>query len=348
MTFRAAFAAAALGAACGAAPAAAQTSPNDTPREKLAQTTMKFLDVSVDPRAAALGDAVTAVEGLNSGLFYNPASMARQQNVATLVTAQSQWIFGIDYNTAALSLAPAAGRFGVVGVSLQHVDYGDDFIETIRSNTEQGFTELGTFRPTAYSVGVGYANAFTEAFSVGGHVKYASLNFGSPVRETTSEGSLARDEVEEGTVAYDIGMMYRTGFKGLVFAVSARNFSSDVNFSNESAPLPMTLRLGLAMNLAELARLNPEMHRLQVSVDAVTPRDNIEQVRAGLEYSFRDMLFLRAGGSTAHNSEQGFSAGFGVQKRVRSVGIGADYAYTDFRTLNDFGRVHRVALRFAF
>jgi len=346
--FRAATVLALAGAMGTPAVRAQTTSLNDIPREKLAQTTMKFLALSMDPRAAALGDAVTAVEGMPTALFYNPASMARQENKATVSAAQTQWIFDFTHNAAAASFAPAEGRYGVVGVSLQHVDYGDDFIETIRSSNAQGYDELGTYRPTAYAVGVGYAKALTDRFSIGGHVKYASLDLGSPVESRSSDGSLNRVEAKEGTVAYDFGMLYRTGYKSLNFAVSARNFSPEVTFVRESAQLPLALRIGVAMDLVNLTSLNSATHQLNASVDALNSRDYPEQIKVGVEYGFMNTFFLR-GGAVTRGGEQSLSGGFGIQKVMRSgLGFGADYAYTDMGALNTFGRVHRLGLRFSF
>ena len=323
------------------------TTPNDTPREKLAQTTMKFLAVSLDPRAAALGDAVTAVEGMPTAMFYNPASMARQQNMTSVNVAQTQWVFNFTHNAAAVSFAPKTGRYGVVGLSLQHVDYGDDFVETIRSNNAQGYDELGTYHPTAFAVGAGYAKALTDRFSVGAHVKYASVDLGNPVESRSNDGSLTRVEAKEGTFAYDFGMLYRTGYKSLNFAVSARNFSPEITYVRESAQLPLALRIGVSMNLADLTRLDATTHQLNATVDALNSRDYPEQIKAGLEYGFMNTFFLR-GGAVTRGGEQSLSAGFGVQRQVRGVGFGADYAYTDMGLLNNFGRVHRLGLRFSF
>ncbi|MEL7361314.1 MAG: DUF3308 domain-containing protein, partial [Bacteroidota bacterium] len=59
----------------GTAPTA--EAQNDIERDKLAQTGMKFLSISADPRAAAMGSAATAREGGSAMLFYNPAGMVR-------------------------------------------------------------------------------------------------------------------------------------------------------------------------------------------------------------------------------------------------------------------------------
>ncbi len=319
--------------------------PVGAQQDKRAQTGMKFLSTSIDARAASLGNAVTAVDGMYASLFYNPAGMASQQNFVTAGAAQVQFIADIDYNIAGVSFAPQGGRFGVIGLSLMHVDYGT-FEETIRANNDDGFVDLGTFSPSAYAIGVGYARALTDRFSIGGHVKYASLDLGAPVDERGADGSLVRADAQEGVMAYDFGMLYKTGFRSLNFAVTARNFSPEVTFVEESFQLPLELRIGFAMNLMDLTNFNRDVHSLLFVVDTSKPRDFAEQINVGGEYGFMNTLFLRAG-YTQPADEQGVSLGVGVQQQVRGVGFGADYAYTDFGVFNQFGRVHRLALRFS-
>ena len=315
-------------------------------RKKLAQTTMKFLSVSVDPRAASLGDAVTAVEGLPTTLFYNPAGMARQEAGVQLGLAQTQFIGDVDHNIAAATFAPSSGRYGVFGLSLQHVNYGEQ-IETIRANNAQGYDELGTFRPMAYAVGAGYAKALSDRFSVGGQVRYASMDLGNPVKSRSTNGEIVTDDATEGTLVYDFGMLYKTGFYGLNFAVAARNFASQVAFATENNRLPLTLNIGVAVDAARAARLDPAVHSLTLAVDNNLAQDYDEQVRVGAEYGFMNTLFFRAG-YVAPTDEKGISLGLGVQRTLYGVGLGLDYAYTDFGDFNQFGRVHRAAVRFSF
>ena len=87
--------------------------------------------------------------------------LATQQNFVTAGASQVQFIADIDYNIAGMSFAPRGGRYGVIGISLLHVDYGA-MQETIRANNDDGFVDLGTFSPSAYAIGVGYARALTD------------------------------------------------------------------------------------------------------------------------------------------------------------------------------------------
>ncbi len=317
-----------------AAPAAGQ-------QQKLAQTGMKFLNASLDPRAAALGDAVTASDGGSEMLFYNPAGMASQSTFLQTSFGQLDWIADIMYNQASLSLAPAGGRFGVVGFTVLAVDYGD-LQGTIRADNDSGYLDTEIFSPTAVAFGVGYARALTDRFSVGAHVKRVTQDLGPAAQDFDEAGGLVFADNRKSVTAFDFGVLYRTGFESLTFAFSARNFSQEIKYVDESFQLPLTLKIGLRMNVFDLTSMGAAgTHRLNVSVDAENPRDFSEQIKVGAEYVFLDSFALR-GGYVFPTDEQGINLGAGFFRTVGGVGVGADYAYTDFGI---FQSVHRVALR---
>lgn len=313
-----------------------------TDRDKLAQTAMKFLAISADPRAAAMGNAMTSLSGGSDALFYNPAALAWQTEDTDVSLANTQWIASTDYNHAALSFR--AGGAGVMGVSLAFADYGD-LRRTVFDNSEQGYRDEGTFSPNAFVVGAGYARAFSDKFSAGGQIKYARQDFdAAPTRYDEETGELVFTDVAEGVLAYDFGVFYKTGFESLNFALSARNFSREVTFEDEGAQLPLTLNIGLSMDVLDLTPMAGSQHSLLLAVDAENPRDFSEQVKVGAEYTFAETLSLRAGYITP-TDEQGISLGAGVKQSVGGLGIGADYAYTDFGV---FDAVHRIAVHLSF
>lgn len=315
---------------------------DDFPTTKLAQTGMKFLSVSTDPRFAAMSDAATALESNSISMFYNPAGMARQSTFLDLSVAQVAWIADISYNRASLSLRPAGGTYGVIGFTLLAIDYGD-FMGTVRDpSSPDGYVDTGNFSPNALSVGIGYAKEITDRFSVGGHVKYNHQDLGVS-NMSRSGSSFITSENTIGVIAYDFGMLYRTGFRSLNFAVTARNFAPEIRYEQESFQLPLALRIGVSMDVLDMTQMNPDLHSFVLAIDAEHPRDYPEQIKMGGEYTFMDMLSLR-GGYTFPTDEQGFSLGVGVKQTVGGLRIGADYAYTDYGVFNNFNRVHRLAL----
>ena len=286
---------------------------------------------------------MTAVEGGAALLFYNPAGMAWMEGATDVSLSQTGWIADINYNHGAIAFRPAGGRYGVIGATLTAVDYGD-LQETIRADNEQGFLDVGTFSPTAFAVGLGYARTVTDRFSVGGQVKYATQDLGDAIAEANEDGTYARTPIDEGTLAYDFGVLYKTGFKSLNFAVAARNFAPDLTYAEESFQTPLALQIGVSMDVVDLTSLDPSVHSLVVNADAANPRDFSEQIKVGGEYQFMQTLSLRAG-YTFPTDEEGVSLGAGVQQQLSGVGFGADYSYTDFGV---FSGVHRIAVRFSF
>ncbi len=312
-------------------------------QRKRGQTTMKFLSAPLGARATGMGDAMTAVEDRSLSIFYNPANSAFQTSLFDVSIGNVSWIADIDYQYAALTFAPKNGLYGVIGLSFMGVDYGD-LTETIRDNSDLGYEVLGTYNPNAIAFGISYSRAISSQFSVGANVRYVDINLSNaPIG--LNEGSLVRQQFDLQTYAVDFGVLYKTGFESLNFAMSVRNYSNEVTYIQDTQELPLTFRIGLAMNVLDLTSINPEMHKLLVSIDANRPRDYFEQLMIGAEYGFMDRLFLR-GGYVFPTDEQGISMGVGVNLPfARRYGIRADYSHTAFGVFNS---VNRLSVQLSF
>lgn len=319
-------------------------------QQKLAQTGMKFLNVSLDARASAFGDAVTSLDYNSNAMFYNPAGMARLNNFASVSLGQTQFIADINYYYASAAFAPFDGDYGIIGISFVSVDYGD-FMGTIRYNNEQGFLDVGIFSPTAIAIGLGYAKALSEKFAVGGNIKYVRQSLGTGVTGDVvvdpGTASFVRGKTEENkldVLAFDFGVIYKTGYKNLNIGMSVRNFAREVKYKQEGFQLPLIFQIGASFNFADILDVDKEMHSLLLSVDANHPRDYREQIIVGAEYTFMSLISLRAGYSTP-NDERNFSAGVGLKKNIEGLDLGVDYSYTPFGIFND---VHRISVNFAY
>jgi len=319
-------------------------------QQKLAQTGMKFLNMSVDARVSAFGDAVTSLENNSVSMFYNPASMARLEHLTDVTLGSTKFIADINYYHAAVAIAPFDGDYGVIGFSLVSVDYGE-FLGTVRADNEQGFIDIGTYSPTAFAFGVGYAKALSEKISVGGNVKYVRQDLGTsvinvvnfdPVSNTFQ--SMVSEKNALDVLAFDFGVLYRTGFESLNIGMSVRNFAREVKYKQEGFQLPIIFQIGASFNFADIMDVDKDEHSFLLTVDANHPRDYPEQINVGVEYTFMNILSLR-GGYSAPNDERGFSTGVGLKKDFGGVNLGVDYAYTPFGVFNS---VHRLSLNFAF
>lgn len=319
---------------------------NDVPRERRAQTGMKFLEVSLGARASAMADAVTAGEqsGVMS-MFYNPSHLGRMESDVSASVGRVQWIMDINYNYGAIGYRPANGQYGVVGLAVRSLDYGT-FTETIRFDNEQGYRELGTYSPSATAVTLGYSRVISDRFVIGGNAKYAYQDLSNPVMSLGDgeNGGMERQSFSQGTLAWDFGLSYRTGFRGVRFAMDVRNLATEVTYAEESFELPLTFRIGLSAEVLELAAMPSEVHDIRFSIDGERPRDFSENVRAGLEYEFANTLALRAGYALP-SDERSLSLGGGVQTDLGGVDLGADYSYT---SMGLFDQVHRIGIQFGY
>ncbi|HTY39347.1 MAG TPA: PorV/PorQ family protein [Bacteroidota bacterium] len=310
---------------------------------KLAQTGLKFLSVGVSARQGALADAFTADEGNSVSMFYNPAGMARLDGTADVSLGSVNWIADIKHY--GLSAAVNTGDAGVIGISFQYADYGT-VDATILANNSQGYLDVGTIHPNAFAAGLGYARALTDKFSIGGIVKYVKQDLGDGITQASYTGTAGSYTGATATsdnknaldvVAFDFGILYRTGFKSLTLGMAVRNFSREVKYQKESFQLPLSFRIGASMNMFDLMGFDKEKQSLLVTVDAEHPRDFPEQVKVGLEYVFMDVVSARVG-YVGPADEHSLSYGVGLQYKFFSF----DYAYTPFGIFN---QVQRFSVR---
>lgn len=319
-------------------------------RQKLAQTGMKFLNVSLDARISAFGDAATSLENNSSSMFYNPAGMARFEGIADVSLGTTKFIADINYYNASVAFAPFGGDYGVFGLNFVSVDYGD-FYGTVRADNEQGFLDIGTFSPTAIAFGLGYAKALSEKFAIGGNVKYVRQSLGTsvvsnlvidPVTNSYAGGTTQDNKLD--VLAFDFGVIYKTGFKSLNIGMSIRNFSREVKYKEEGFQLPLIFQIGTSFNFSDLLELDKNEHSILFTADANHPRDYPEQILLGIEYTFMNLISLRGGYSTP-NDERDITAGVGLKQNIEGLNLGVDYSYTNFGV---FKSVHRITINFAY
>ncbi len=319
---------------------------NASGQQKLAQTGMKFLTVGTDARAVGLGEALTSVEGDASAMFFNPATMSRLSSPVSIALSDAKYIADINHYGGAVAIAPSGGDWGVFGLALHYVDYGTFDGTIVDPSSSEGYQETGPFRPSGLSLGLSYARALNDKFSVGGTAKYVRQSLGIAVT-AIDPGTGARTQSSNSVdvMAFDFGILYRTGFKSLNFGMVVQNFSREVEYEKEPFQLPLTFKLGISMNVFDLSHMEHSDHALLVSLDAEHPRDFAEMVRLGLEYRFQDMIALRVG-YVSPQDETKWSYGIGLHKAnvMGTLGFGLDYAYTPFGL---FGSVHRFSVQFA-
>lgn len=310
----------------------AQADQIDRDRKKRAQTGMQFLSISMSPRAAAMGDAMAAVDLASSmAMFYNPATMASLDG-GSASFGIVDWIADIGYSSGSIAYSPLGGRYGVFGATLMAVDYGD-LEGTIRADNEQGYEVTGDFSPTALAIGVGYAKSLSDRFAIGANARYVHQDLG----ESVMSADMATQGNTVSTPVFDFGVLYRTGYRSLTLAMMARNFSPAVKFEEDAFETPLSLNVGASFNMADLMPAAGSMHDLLISVEAGHPRSYAEQIRIGGEYRFMNLLSLRAG-YFFPSDEQGLSLGGGLNLSYSGLSLGIDYSYSTFGIFDNVNR----------
>lgn len=309
-------------------------SANGFAQKKLAQTGFQFLSVGQDARATAIGGAFTTMEGMSNALFYNPAGISRLSSTVEVTANYFNWIADIKHMSFSAAYSFRNGEYGVLGISVQSIDYGEIEGTMVWENSE-GFIETGTFSPSALAIGLGYGRKLTDKFVVGGQVKFVSQYLG---KSALPVGVTQRNVAD--AFAFDFGTIYRTGFKSLNFGMSVRNFSEEIKFEEEGFQLPLTFKLGLSANFFDYFFTGSEERSLLIVFDAVHPRSYPEYLNIGAEYALLDQVALRMG-YVSNQDEYDFSAGAGFQ----AYGVIIDYSYMPFGVFND---IHRFSLHLSY
>jgi hypothetical protein len=320
--------------------------------QKLGQTGFQFLSVVSDARAAAMAEAMTSLQTNSSSLFFNPAGMSRMENFFDISVSSNQWIAEIKHYTLGVALSPFEGKYGVIGFSAQSVNYGDFYGTRVRSDLPLGYEDTGIFTVSAIALGIGYAKQISDRFGIGGQIRWVRQDLGESFiplnsRPDTTDpnhtlyvADTGRTSNKSTPLIFDFGTQFRTGIKSLVFGMSVRNFSEEVEYANEGFQAPLVFTLGISMNIMDLIDIDPLDQLFHVSIDASHYRDHPEQLKIGLEYRVMNMLSLR-GGYATNNDESGMTFGVGISK----FGFVIDYAYTPFGVFN---KVQRLTARFTY
>ncbi len=296
-------------------------------QSKVGTKALTFLEIGVGARGVGMGEAhVSSVSDVTS-LYWNPAGIT---NIArNEVTFQhTTWIADTYLNYAASVIQ--VGRSGYVGGQLYVFESGNMDVTTV--DFPDGTGEQ--FNVQDLKIGLTYSQRLTNRFSIGGSVKYISSRIW---RMSTS------------AVGLDLGMQYHTPVPNLWLGFAISNFGEDITLTGDNTSVRVDLdpnssgtndallgdlRLG-AWDLPLMFRIGShyrfdigELQSFIVAMDAVYPNNDDPFVNAGLEYGFRDMVFLRGGYSRLFlpDAEGHLRLGFGVKISDR---IRADYAYSD-------------------
>ena len=270
--------------------------------------------------------------GLES-VYWNPAGLARTNGASALATNMS--VFN-DVAVSYFGVASAFGDFGSLAATVKSIDMGDIPVTTIEAMDGTG----ATFRPTLSTIGLTYANAFSDQanFGVTAKVVYESI-----------------PRVSSSAFALDIGVQY-TGFagvEGLGLALVLNNIGTDMHYNGSG----LTNQAKGESEITDFYNLEssydklPSTYNMSLSyvvagatlgMTYTSHNFSYDELNLGVEYSLMDMMYLR-GGMTSPMLEEGslnmdetlFSMNFGAGLQYKLYGVDMVVDYT-MRNQGDF------------
>jgi len=337
----------------------ALVSPAQAAFSKVGTTGAAFLKIGVG-RSTAMGDAFVAIADDASASYFNPAGLAQVGRQVAL--NHVDWIADVNHENLAIVLPMT--NFGTVAFTVTALTMGDIEQTTIDNPNTVTREDEGTglfFGASDMAIAASYARIITDKLSFGFTAKV--------VTQTVWDMSAS-------AVAFDLGLLYNTGFKSLRIGSAVTNYGTQLSFSGreldysffwpDSGPsqiqgsysttpvgLPTSFRFGIAYDIIEARDLAKDS-RFTAALDITHPSDINETVNFGLEYGLANVFFLRGGYIlNADNSYQeeigwltGLSAGLGARAKPASgLSLGLDYT---FRYLKYLRPTHRLQLTVGF
>jgi hypothetical protein len=269
----------------------------------------------------------------------------------------TQYLKGTTVNLNSLGIAQKVGTNGTFGLSVMNVDFGDIDVTTTANPEGTG----STFSPTFFNLGVSYAHLFENKISVGITARVVSESI-------QNVGAVA--------AAFDAGVQYVSGENdNFKFGISLRNIGTKMKYSgdglsfqtpspDETEPtnitvnqraqgfeLPSVLNMGISYDL-----YLGKIHRLTPLANFTANSFSRDDIGAGLEYSYNDILQLRGayrypiGDIDEDNPDfggvyDGLALGASLQvplKKGSDKTFSVDYA---FRSTTPFEGTHNFGVR---
>ncbi len=272
----------------------------------------QFLKMGAGARAAAMGNAYTAVADDVTAGYWNPAGLSQISGSEISVMHNEGLVdTAYEYFGAATKLNKSA-----VAVNVYSMDYGS--IDAY-SNTN---VKTGTFDAGSMAGSLSYSTLVGQSLRWGASAKY--------VKESI-------DDENATSMAADFGVLYNAGTYKI--GATIQNLGGKMKFVQEESSLPQRVSAGLSRMF--------KAGKVLAAFDVSKYNDNDLTYHAGLDYQVASALALRGGYETTPGNQldvdglTGLSAGVGLHLGAFDI----DYA---FRPFGDLGDTHRISLLIKF
>ena len=315
---------------------------------KRGTTAAQFLKISTGGRGTAMGSAIVAICSDLTSSYWNPAGLAQMKGIQVYFE-NNDWLAGTDHHFGAVGFSwPSVGVFSL---SLNMLSTPDDLVRTVEN--PKGTDEK--FNAQDLSIGLTVARNLTDRLSLGAGIK----NIRQRIWHSSGQA-----------MAIDIGVQYKTPIRDLMLGASISNFGNDLSLSGrdmnisvdpdpgnqgnvefvnaeyqtDAFPLPLFFRVGIGGYL-----INTSLIKTIFAIDAIHPNDNYEYLNLGLEASYNELVYIRAGYPSLgkDDSIEGPTFGTGIHYRIprTSTTLKLEYSIADFGPL---GMIQRLSIGYSF
>jgi long-subunit fatty acid transport protein len=324
-------------------------------------TSVPFLQIEPDSRAAGMGNANVALADNASAIYWNPAGLGFQTGNQVSIT-HSNWLpqFNTDLFYDFLVGKYYVDGIGTIGADVTFLNLGE------QQYTDEKGNNLGKFRSYEFAVGAAYGFKLNKHLSIGTGARFIYSNL------VPTSISVGGQQARIGTsVSFDISSLYKSS----PFQVANRkaqlnagfdlsNLGPGIQYSDNAQkdPLPTILRVGWSytMNLDKdgyntitiandfsklIARNDTSGHSMPLGKAlfdswgsytrydgtkyvTLSPLDQI-MIGTGIEYWYDKKFALRTGYfyESPKNGDRRYVT-FGAGLRYNIFGVDFSYIYT--------------------
>jgi hypothetical protein len=311
--------------------------------------------IPVGGRDLAMSGSSLAISQGVEAIYWNPAGLGRMTHATEGMFSSMKYLGDINVNYGAVGTK--FGEFGVLGLTIKALDFGDIPLTTVDDPENRSGA---TFSPTFVTLGLTYSREVTDAASVGISAKLVS--------ETISR-------VSASTIAFDFGLQYSglLGLHGFELGVTVKNIGPEMKFdgtgllrsaiaTDGNRPVQQYKSEAAGFELPSMIEIGASYRgkfddeRMQYNVSGSYTNNNLylDEYRLGGEYgiSLEPLkLYARAGYNFVPQVQSksdnifGVTLGFGVDYQAGSLDIMLDYAY---RQVEYFDNNNVISVRLGF
>jgi len=299
---------------------------------------------------AMVGSPIASVTGLEA-LYWNPAGLDFSPTAANALFSYRSYIADMNMNFVAVS--GRLGDLGSIGLSFRSLNIGEINVTTM--DQPDGTGQI--MNPNYFILGLTYSKQLTDRVSIG-----ASFNL---INESI-------DRAGASGFSFDFGVQYKNLLEvpGLALGVVVKNLGPTMKYDGNglyvqatsvgdrgptylkvdaaSSELPTEISIGLSYQ-----RKFDEENSLTLSSTFQNNNYTFDDYKIGLEYEFKDILYVRGGylyspqsTDDTPNIFQNYALGLGLNfKQFSDINLTVDYAYVPVKY---FDANHVFAISYGF